>query len=228
MSSLKKILGLKGKKEEKSKKLGLPPPYEMPANNEFEPNAPLDPDMFGAEHLEIESKSAMRYEKFKFSVKITLRTNRPLRTYDDVCQILSKWDAMYVGMMGKRPFYKVLVLIGSSHLQATPAILSDRGQPEYHMYLEDRGFIAHRLGLTPPMLSGPESFRRPFHVGLYRGTIDITVNLMDDESTESAPQVWDHFNTRYVNHFLEHAKRFGLVLSKKPGGGWILDQAVCA
>ncbi|AJR28462.1 matrix [Vesiculovirus morreton] len=223
MSSLKKILGIKGKNK-KSKKLGLPPPpYEEDARMEFAPSAPIDRSFFGVEDMDIQDKKQLRYEKFYFSVKMTVRSNRPFRTYSDVASAVSNWDHMYIGMAGKRPFYKILAFLGSTLLKATPAVLADHGQPEYHAHCEGRAYLPHRLGPTPPMLNVPEHFRRPFNIGLFRGTIDLTMTLHDDESLEAAPMIWDHFNASRVTDFPEKALLFGLIVEKKATGAWILD-----
>ncbi|ACB47436.1 matrix protein [Cocal virus] len=223
MSSLKKILGLKNKGK-KSKKLGLaPPPYEEEVSMEFTPSAPFNESFFGVEGMDFHDKKQLRHEKFHFSVKLTVQSNRPFRTYDDVVAAVSNWDHMYIGMAGKRPFYKVLAFLASTHLRATPAVLADQGHPEYHAFCEGRAYLPHRLGATPPMLNVPEHFRRPFHIGLYRGTVDLTVTLFDDESVDSANMIWDHFNSSRSYNMKEKALLFGLILERKATGSWVLD-----
>ncbi|AEI52257.1 matix [Maraba virus] len=223
MSSLKKILGIKGKGK-KSKKLGMaPPPYEEETPMEYSPSAPYDKSLFGVEDMDFHDQRQLRYEKFHFSLKMTVRSNKPFRNYDDVAAAVSNWDHMYIGMAGKRPFYKILAFMGSTLLKATPAVLADQGQPEYHAHCEGRAYLPHRLGPTPPMLNVPEHFRRPFNIGLFRGTIDITLVLFDDESVDSAPVIWDHFNASRLSSFREKALLFGLILEKKATGNWVLD-----
>ncbi|ACB47441.1 matrix protein [Vesicular stomatitis Alagoas virus] len=223
MSSLKKILGLK-KQSKKSKKLGIaPPPYEEDATMEFAPSAPLNESYFGMEDMDFHDKRQLRYEKFHFSIKLTVQSNRPFRSCEDAMIAVSNWDHMYIGLAGKRPFYKVLALLGSTLLKATPAVLADQGHPEYHAFCEGRAYLPHRLGPTPPMLNVPEHFRRPFHIGLYRGTVDLTLTLYDDESTESAPVIWDYINSSRVKNLRENALMFGLIVERKATGSWVLD-----
>nr|WEF36541.1 matrix protein [Vesicular stomatitis Indiana virus] len=223
MSSLKKILGLKGKSK-KSKKLGIaPPPYEEDTSMEYAPSAPIDKSYFGVDEMDTHDPNQLRYEKFFFTVKLTVRSNRPFRTYSDVAAAVSHWDHMYIGMAGKRPFYKILAFLGSSNLKATPAVLADQGQPEYHAHCEGRAYLPHRMGKTPPMLNVPEHFRRPFNIGLYKGTIELTMTIYDDESLEAAPMIWDHFNSSKFSDFREKALMFGLIVEKKASGAWILD-----
>lgn len=224
MSSFKKILGLSSRGHKKSKKLGLPPPYDESSPMEIQPSAPLSNDFFGVEDMDLYDKDSLRYEKFRFMLKMTVRSNKPFRSYDDVTAAVSQWDNSYIGMVGKRPFYKIIALIGSSHLQATPAVLADLNQPEYYATLTGRCFLPHRLGLIPPMFNVSETFRKPFNIGIYKGTLDFTFTVSDDESNEKVPHIWEYMNPKYQSQIQKEGLKFGLILSKKATGTWVLDQ----
>ncbi|AEG25353.1 matrix protein [Vesiculovirus perinet] len=198
-----------------------PPTYSEAAK--FDPSAPF----FGLEpeDMEFNYYSGLASVKLQYKCTIQVRAKKPFVSFLDAAENLSAWENNYKGFLGKKPFYRAIILTTLKKLKVSPHSLMDGNAPEYNGESEGRCLILHSLGIIPPMMYVPEQFTREWSTRDNQGIISVRISVGITDTVDnleglfSSPVFLDH------KELITAGRMFNLDLKVSPENGWFISKS---
>ncbi|AEG25346.1 matrix [Vesiculovirus jurona] len=199
------------------------PPSYTDVRRGIYPSAPL----FGLDDSFMETLPSLGIQNMKLQYKcsIQLRAEFPFVSYSEVVMALSQWDEEYRGFLGKRPFYRAIILRTSKTLKAVPLSLTDGGRPEYNGEIQGQSSLYHSLGIIPPMMYVPETFMKEWKTAGNRGILIIKIWLGITDTLDTLDPLLHPMIFKSERELVEMAKVFNLDISKGRDNNWIISRS---
>ncbi|CAH17546.1 matrix protein [Isfahan virus] len=225
MKSLKRLIKSNKKKGDKKNVSFMdwdePPSYSDSRYGCY-PSAPL----FGVDEM-METLPTLGIQSLKIQYKCSLqvRAETPFTSFNDAARCISLWETDYRGYAGKKPFYRLLMLIATKKLRAAPMSLMDGNRPEYSSMIQGQSIVHHSLGVIPPMMHVPETFTREWNLLTNKGMITAQIwlgitDVVDDLNPLINPALFSDEKEMTLT-----SQMFGLELKKRNDNTWLISKS---
>ncbi|WDX47926.1 matrix protein [Mejal virus] len=187
------------------------------------PSAPL----FGLDTYNSPFTSLLTPDELRiiYTCSIHIRSNLPFQDFPDALSALSNWDIKYHGFLGRKPFYRAILIKTSKHLKLTSSGTSRPSYFEYNSTLRGQGIIHHLLGTLPKISSTSETFSQAWDTQRNHGTLKISISLGVTDSTRPLDPILDSSLFKSDKEATELARRMGLDLIKGNDQKWLISHS---
>nr|WCC64988.1 matrix protein [Chandipura virus] len=199
-----------------------PPSYQDARRGIF-PSAPL----FGMDDDMMEYIPSLGIQTLKIQYKCVVNINaiNPFRDFREAISAMQFWEADYGGYIGKKPFYRAIVLHTARQLKTSNPGILDRGVVEYHATTQGRALVFHSLGPIPSMMFVPETFTREWNILTNKGTINVKIWLGETDTLSELEPILNPIHYRDDREMIEGAAIMGLEIKKQKDNTWLISKS---
>ncbi|AGO04415.1 matrix protein M [American bat vesiculovirus] len=150
------------------------------------------------------------------SVSITFRgslrivSNKMFKSFEEAVLVSSLWEKDYDGYSGKRPFYRVILLVLIRRLKMVGQVMRSGGIYEYTSEINGRTTIHHDLGNLPEFSSSEEIFTKTWDLNERRGSVKFKIQLGEVDMDPTLDQILNPSIFSSKEEFLSGCKMLGI------------------
>nr|QPL20084.1 matrix protein [American bat vesiculovirus] len=145
-----------------------------------------------------------------FQGALRIVSNRMFKSFEEAVLVSSLWEKDYDGYSGKRPFYRVILLVLIRRLKMVGQVMRSGGIYEYVSEINGRTTIHHDLGNLPEFNSSEEVFVKTWDLNGRRGSIKFKIQLGEIDPDPSLDQILNPSVFSSKEEFLSGCKMLGI------------------
>lgn len=157
----------------------------------------------------------------RFSGRIRVGTNQAFKSLEEALAVCTLWEKEYNGFAGKRPFYRVIIMMLVRKMSPPSGQSRTVDYFEYVSECKGTGNFIYNMGDLPAMVDGEDKFYQSWDFRGKSGFIRVEINIQNMEENLSYPVILSPNLFSNVDEFVSSAKIFGVHMDKEDIN-WVL------